>query len=74
MLCDDVMMVFSNPSSTRMQADTEWSKGDRELAHKHSQNAKKWGIGGIVSGIVLHLANIALVGGTYAIVYSHAQR
>ena len=57
MLCYDG--VFQRP-----QADIEWpwSKGDRELAHKHSQSAKKWGIGGIASGIVLNLANIVLVG------------
>ena len=62
MLCYDG--VFQRP-----QADIEWSKGDRELAHKHSQSAKKWGIGGIASGIVLHLANIVLVGVTFAMVY-----
>ncbi len=64
MLCY-VMMVFSNA----LRLTLNGVKGTRELAHKHSQSAKKWGIGGIASGIVLHLANIVLVGVTFAMVY-----
>ena len=43
-----------------LQSDIAWSNGDRELALRHSQNAKKWGIGGIVGGIIFNVCTLSI--------------
>ncbi|XP_064401581.1 uncharacterized protein LOC135347495 [Halichondria panicea] len=50
------------------QSDTAWNNGDRELSLRHSQNAKKWGIGGIIGGCVAHLFTIIILGVTFGVV------
>ncbi len=45
-----------------LKVDNAWNQGNRELALKHSQNAKKLGIGGLIGGLIVHTCVIVTVG------------
>ena len=38
-----------------LQVESAWNKGANVTAYRHSKNAKKWGIGGIVGGCLVHV-------------------
>ncbi len=53
-----------------MQIDSSWSQGNREMAFKQSRNAKRWGIGGIIGGLIAHSLTVVILGASIGLAFA----